>query len=78
MTESLNLGGMQEHRRSAIDEFRSAASQSMMQASVVDVTRDRAFMLAKDADGIVVENLTPGNQGTDVTTSTIEVELNYF
>ena len=50
----------------------------MMQASVVDVTRDRAFMLAKDADGIVVENLTPGNQGTDVTTSTIEVELNYF
>jgi len=42
-----------------INEF---VSQSAMQTSVVDVERDKSFLLATNADTIVVENHTAGQQ----------------
>ena len=62
-------------RQAVIDEF---VCQSAMQTSVVDVTRDKAFQLARDQDSIVVENYTPGQPRNDVNAGTIQVEMDYF
>lgn len=65
--KSSSMSDIQEHRQAAINEFVGGASQSAMQSSVVDMTRDMAFMLARDADGIIVENFTPSNRGPELT-----------
>ena len=50
----------------------------MMQASVVDMQRDKSYQLATDSDVIVVENTTQAPTSNDLTLNNIDLELNYF
>jgi len=49
-----------------------------MQASVVDMQRERSYQLATGQADMIVENKTPGQQNQPLNSQTVDIQLNYF